>query len=578
MTILRLSCLIFLQWMAGIAAETTDKHASSPANGVQRQLFARDLQGSTTGIGQPTKPPSTYSSTPAPSTAIPTFPAYDYYDQPQTHWVGQISGQIRRNNAVQQSPDGKRLYVTTSNGVLHVLNPTTGAVIRAHNPKPYQSGWSVESESGVELYMDGDSSYLIYGITDVGPQGQRQSRVVALSHPRGALLWTSPPMEGEISGTPAITAAGDQIFLTRNIEDGTVGYFTILDVVTQGTAVFDEASDRYRDQDRAPYGPVGLARNPIGINGNDLAWWAHSTDAGRADSGMTRAFQLPVNFNGDYSELRVDRLKPVQWTTTNRPVFSSDGDDVYFTGTRSGVRAWINGADGNAKASWNIGLTRKNNDGLQPPYSSVRLAPGGGSMYVGSATTTFAKISKAGIITWEVPIGSVTLGQPAVSYDNRRVYFIEAKEGTVAAHDTRTGQRLWSIGCQDYLPDENCQSSIVEGEFSLSSNGQMIYFGNRMGKVVALRVGNPPTEPPTPRPTPKPTRRGSVPRPSPSVEVETDEPTFNPVPFPTLEPSWDTYEPTTRSSASTMNISMFGVMVGLLMAVVSYSLILSMTM
>ena len=107
----------------------------------------------------------------------------------------------------------------------------------------------------------------------------------------------------------------------------------------------------------------------------------------------------------------------------------------------------------------------------------------------------------------------------------------------------------------------------------------MIYFGNRMGKVVALRVGNPPTEPPTPRPTPKPTRRGSVPRPSPSVEVETDEPTFNPVPFPTLEPSWDTYEPTpTRSSASTKNISMFGVMVGLLMAVISYSLILSLSM
>jgi len=560
--------------MAGIAAETTDKHVS-PVNDVQRQLFARDLQGDNTGVtNSPTRSPTSL----APTTSSPTFPAYDYYDQPQTQWVGQVSGQIRRNNAVQQSPDCKRLYVTTSNGVLHVLNPTTGAIIRAHNPKPYQSGWAVESESGVEFYMDGDSSYLIYGITDVGPQGQRQSRVVALSHPRGALLWTSPPMEGEIAGTPTITAAGDLIFLTRNIEDGTVGYFTILDVVTQGTAVFDEASDRYRDQDRAPYGPVGLARNPIGINGNDLAWWAHSTDAGRADSGMTRAFQLPATFN-DYSELRVDRLKPVQWTTTNRPVFSSDGDDVYFTGTRSGVRAWINGADGNEKANWNIGLTRKNNDGLQPPYTAVALAPGGGSMYVGSATTTFAKISKAGTITWEVPIGSVTLGQPAVSYDNRRVYFIEAKEGTVAAHDTRTGQRLWSIGCQDYLPDEICQSSIVEGEFSLSSNGQMIYFGNRMGKVVALRVGNPPTEPPTPRPTPKPTRRGSVPRPSPSVEVETDEPTFNPVPFPTLEPSWDTYAPTpTRSSASTMNISMFGVMVGLLMAVVSYLLILSMSM
>ena len=59
-----------------------------------------------------------------------------------------------------------------------------------------------------------------------------------------------------------------------------------------------------------------------GINRNDVAWWAHSTDAGRADDGMTRGFQLPTNFNGDYSELWVTRLKPVQWTTTNKPVFS----------------------------------------------------------------------------------------------------------------------------------------------------------------------------------------------------------------------------------------------------------------
>lgn len=470
---------------------------------------------------------------------------------------------------MQLSPDGQRLYVTTSNGVLHVLNPTAGNVIRAHIPKAEQNGWSVESKGGVDFYMDGNNSFLIYGITDVGPQGEKQSRVVALSHPRAAHLWTSPPMEGEISGTPAITAAGDRIFLTRNVEDGTVGYFTILDVAKQGTAVFDEASDRYREEDRAPYGPIGLAKNPVngaswdtassGINRNDVAWWAHSTDAGRADDGMTRGFQLPSNFNGDYSDLRATRLKPVQWTTTNKPVFSSDGDDVYFTGTRSGVRAWIDGADGNVKSSWNIVLTRKNNDGLQPPYSSVALAPGEGNMFVGSATTTFAKISKSGTITWEVPIGSVTLGQPVVSYDNKRVYFIETNEGTVAAHHTRTGERLWSIGCKEYLSDDNCQSSIVEGEFSLSANGQWLYFANRMGQVVSLRVGNPPTDPPTPVPTPKPTRRGSIPRPTSSMEVETDEPTFNPVPFPTAEPegsgtpfpTWETGEPTpTRSSAT----------------------------
>jgi hypothetical protein len=511
----------------------------------------------------------------APTTSSPTYPIFDYYDRPRVEWTSQISGEIRRTNAVQLSPDEKRLYITTSNGRLHVLNPATGRVIRIHNPKPQQNGWSVEAESGVEFYMDGeDNSDLTYGITDVGPQGEKRSRVVALSHPRGAHLWTSPPMEGEISGTPAISAAGDRIYLTRNVEGGTIGYFTILDVAKQGTAVFDEASDRYREQDRAPYGPVGLARNPVngaswdtttsaGVNRNDVAWWASSTDAGRADDGMTRGFQLPANFNGDYSDLRVTRLKPVQWTTTNKPVFSSDGDDVYFTGTRSGVIAWIDGADGNVKSSWNIGLSRKNNDGLQPPYSSVTLAPGEDSMYVGSATNAFAKISKSGTITWEVPIESVSLGQPAVSYDNERVYFIETKEGTVAAHDAWTGQRLWSIGCQEYLSDSNCQSSIVEGEFSISPKGQTIFFGNRMGQVVALRIGNPPTFPPTPSPTFKPTRRGATPRPTPSMKIETDEPTM----VPTVEPTWNTAGPTpTRSSATTSNM---GIAAGTIVLVVT---------
>ena len=186
---------------------------------------------------------------------------------------------------------------------------------------------------------------------------------------------------------------------------------------------------------------------------------------------------------------------------------------------------------------------------------------------------------KSGTMTWEVPIGSVTLGQPVVSYDNKRVYFIEA-QGTVAAHDTRTGERLWSIDCKEYLSDDNCQSSIVEGEFSLSANGQWLYFGNRMGQVVALRVGNPPTDPPTPVPTPKPTRRGSVPKPMPSVEVETDEPTFNPVPFPTAEPegagtpfpTWETGEPTPTRSSATILGSLADV-IGLLAIVSSFLLL-----
>mmetsp|Transcript_34521 Transcript_34521/g.75554 ORF Transcript_34521/g.75554 Transcript_34521/m.75554 type:complete len:584 (-) Transcript_34521:49-1800(-) len=500
-----------------------------------------------------------------------TVPQFDYFERPDVKFVKQLPNTgttsqpgIRRSNAVQLSPDEARLYVTLTDGAFYSMDRTTGRIVATYKPKPRQSDWSVESGSGIDFYMgDGDvkEKYMVYSIADVSPQGEKQSRVIALSHPSAKLMWTSPPMLGEVSGTPVITSSGTHIFLTRNTEDNTAGHFTILDATDQGMHVFDEASDRYREEDRAPYGPVGLARNPVKgaswdksgiINRNDVAWWAHSTDAGRTDDGMTRGYQLPKYFDG-VTFPRVIRLKPVTWTTTNAPVFSSDGDDVYFTGTRSGVRAWVNHADGNEKASWSASLTRKNNDGLQPIYSSVALEPGEGNQYVGSATSTFAKISKTGIIPWEVPIGSVALGQAKVSYDNERVYFIETNEGTVAAHETRLGQRLWSMSCREYLSGDNCQSHTVEGEFSLSRNGQFLYFGNRVGQVIALQLGDAPTDPPSPAPTP---REGALFNPMPT-ELVTDEPTFSPIPFPTMEPegtispwpTWDTAEPTVKSSA-----------------------------
>ena len=81
--------------------------------------------------------------------------------------------------------------------------------------------WSITCESGVTFSTD--AALAVYGIIDVPPKddytSRKQTRIVAVDTTGAAeptVRWTSEPLEGELVGTPVVSADGRQIMFTRN--------------------------------------------------------------------------------------------------------------------------------------------------------------------------------------------------------------------------------------------------------------------------------------------------------------------------------------------------------------------------
>lgn len=102
--------------------------------------------------------------------------------------------------------------------------------------------------------------------------------------------------------------------------------------------------------------------------------------------------------------------------------------------------------------------------------------------------------------------------------------------------NTQNGKVLFQFSCADLTKSNLCHDS-VEAEFSLSTDGTKLYYGDIFGNIVALRVVISPTSSPTKLPTKAPTMLSSkYPSNTPSW-ISTKSPTSTPSLAPTVFPS-----------------------------------------
>lgn len=201
---------------------------------------------------------------------------------PQYRWTYQLSnsgrissdGLLRRGNAIVSTQDGKYLYITTDDGILHILNLKNGdehgaPITTSSNngearewldetgmggidddatitfkPAPI-AGRHIDCRSGVSLHETYDGvQFAVYAITDVplvqnrpmtynydtaemtfggGSDDDEQndelrSRVIAVN-PDGSLRW-EVSLSGYVEGTPLLGQAdSDKIYVSQNIPD-----------------------------------------------------------------------------------------------------------------------------------------------------------------------------------------------------------------------------------------------------------------------------------------------------------------------------------------------------------------------
>ena len=83
-----------------------------------------------------------------------------------------------------------------------------------------------------------------------------------------------------------------------------------------------------------------------------------------------------------------------------------------------------------------------------------------------------------------------------ILYKNIIIFFKKHNDGLVRQIDTHNGRVLFDFSCRHLTNNRECHQS-VEAEFSLSSNGNILYYGDIFGNIIALRVVREPTSSPT---------------------------------------------------------------------------------
>lgn len=59
--------------------------------------------------------------------------------------------------------------------------------------------------------------------------------------------------------------------------------------------------------------------------------------------------------------------------------------------------------------------------------------------------------------------------------------------GRVVAYNSETGARLWQLDCQGLSGIDTCQGS-VEAEFTITSSGNLLLYGDIFGRIVAVQI------------------------------------------------------------------------------------------
>jgi hypothetical protein len=123
-------------------------------------------------------------------------------------------------------------------------------------------------------------------------------------------------------------------------------------------------------------------------------------------------------------------------------------------------------------------------------------------LFVSSASTEVVCVdAQSGDTLWALLGTSAFLAEAKVSPDDSLVFNMQSADGRVYCNDQITGETLWVAACDsfEFFSGEDCINN-VQAEFALSNSGQYLYYGDVIGRIVALKLGyliDAPIDPPT---------------------------------------------------------------------------------
>lgn len=476
--------------------------------------------------------------------------------EPKVSWThslpgsGSLSGRgLRQGNEVLvgEDDDGNTLFVTADDGSLHLINTERLDSSIVYEPET-PSGTSTESTSGVTLVRDpisGAIQYAVYAVIDVPigagvlyddlefdpSRSSTLSRLLAVNLD-GSLRW-SLPLNGAVVGKAVVGGEdNDMLYVVHNVpnletpeESAIRGQISVVLVRASRPVVTASLAPPNRN---GPLGPPAGTTATIDGTRRDViviseAWnngYLSFTSNVGGNVYMLKPSSLYDDFDGQGNDAyEVSLVSDWSLPSVTRPAVTRGMDGGIFIGAAAAsLGGWnslsgvVSGDEENATPAWDLSLEPNKGNASQPLLVAPILSSDETVLYqAGASTEVYCIDAKTGDILWKQDgvFRSVIMAEPRLverSSEEPKLFVIEGMKGKVRQHDALTGDVDWSFDCKD-VSGGSCDDA-VEADFSVSSNGNMVYYGDIFGKIVALEIAE--FSDATVAPTDAPTKEGTV--------------------------------------------------------------------
>eukprot|EP00978_Attheya_sp_CCMP212_P010093 scaffold24247_cov54-Attheya_sp.AAC.3 len=334
-------------------------------------------------------------------------------------------------------------------------------------------------------------------------------------NPDGSLRW-SYSLEGYVAGTPQIGSMDDgkYVYVSQNVRlddsnnsdnsdnnnERYRGMITIL-LDRGSSAGVERVAQKSFGSRVGPYGPLTVQPMDLGVSTgtqkSDVVIWSESWGEGYVQDGRAYALWSISNNNEDEDthEFRIRTLSQWKYPSVTAPTVSANGRSMFSTYGSAIVAGWS--ANDNDPNTHIDAILKNDGDPISPTWG----------VYVQASERNDTQHTKTGDRVWiDEDSDSTFMVQPKlveIPGEVPVIYTIESLTGRVIQHNALTGTRNWEMDCSDLTGDNLC-SDLVEADFAVSKDNNVLYYGSVFGTISAVRVGTFPTLAPTPAPTKSP--------------------------------------------------------------------------
>lgn len=297
--------------------------------------------------------------------ALP-FCIADHLAEPILKYSFNLGRSIGKGNAVIASDDEVHVFVTATDGSLHIIdNSNVSPPITTIFEPAAVEGTETECQSGM-VVLDEDGQYLIYAVINGD-----NSRLLAVDI-TGDLLW-EVSVEGKAVGTPVVS--GNFIYVSANTDDET-GYLNVF-LFNGKTAAPDFAASMEPSNGAAPLGPPTVSQEGV-------VAVAESWEGGYAEEGAVYFLMPSKKFDklGGLGEAAYEMFLATTWpvSSVTKPIVAND--ELWLGGTAGNFAGWqqndianvLLGKKEDIDPSWSVEFTPSASDAMKRKFHMIYIS------------------------------------------------------------------------------------------------------------------------------------------------------------------------------------------------------------